>query len=667
MSLIPKFYLLCFSISASFSYSAFATYDDLEAVSYPSPFTVTQTNINIFDLPLNGNSRIWQINEKDSKELSVTLNEVMLPKGAWIEVSDISGERKEIYNQKSLYDGSKPQIITPSVEGGGITIRLITPDDTPHAGSLIVNQYSYIKIKKIEEHVIIGDNQMKHAACYESINPDFFAKSNAIVKANGSSGWNIVGGNYVVTNHHVAGGVGNKIHNLHYNYQNSSCTKRDPLNILSLKTESVVVASNGSGMDMSVYKVDPLGYEEAGIKQIFGTLAIDSELPKSELVKSLPVYIAQHPWGDYKRISSLHDDGGPCHTLSGGGEKVLRYNCDTAGGSSGSPVLRQDDNRVVALHYGGAKKYNVGTLSSDVYRAVESLIPSSNKPEEAVIGEGKAIVRHLNIFPFMPPAAIDLGVESAIKLTSLYENRLKHEQNSTLFKARGRVSGGDIVDTNVRLSLKTPCGTTNLIESEYCSLPGKRYLSGIILEKDNPNLKSLSGWITLQVSDTQGQRLRNLILPLSYDKYDPFVSPFPDGAQVKKYSFTGDKTLTTDMISYNDNFGFVAVYGGQGPLNIASPKEEYTMLKVHVKNKNDGEVYIISLRGNRKINCSPSLRPINTIGACGDVKPASLVLSYHPEDNQALPKGIYSGILPIIAKRDNNEISKMLINVDIVK
>ncbi|KGT89406.1 hypothetical protein NG99_18910 [Erwinia typographi] len=663
MHRISRLSFLCLTVITASSATAKNSFEIPAMENVPGPFAITKTDIDMFSLPLQGDSRKWKITTNEFKELTVTLSDILLPKGAWIEVSDISGENSEIYNQKSLYDGSKPQIITSPINAEGVVIKLVTPGISSGNGSLILKNYSSIQMKP---RAIIGANQMKQAACYESINPAFFSKSNAVVKANGASGWNIAGGPYVITNHHVAGNVGNKIHSLNYNYQYPECDKTTPLNILSIKTESVVIAGNGGDQDLAVYKVDSLAYEEAGVEKIFGTLTINSNNTKNQLIENVPVYIAQHPWGDYKRIASLHDDGGPCHTLSGYGSNTLAYNCDTDGGSSGSPVLSQDDNRVVALHR-AAGAANIGVLGSYLYSFIKDLLPYSNQAETATPGEGKAMVRELKIFPYMPNPPVNLDVSDAITLSSLYENRLTNYEHYTLFRARGRVSGGDIVDVNFRFSLASPCGDISFAEAKNCRIPGNWYLNSSVLAEDNPEISTSSGWITLQISNEKGERLHNLILPFNIVKYDPFTSPFGNSNEVKQYDFTGDKTLITEQVMYHSNFGFVSLYGGQGPVNTINGGTGYTTLKVQVKNHNDGNIYIMNIRGNRKTTCTPSLRPINSITGCGSTKPASLVLDYVAEDNEELPEGTYSGILPVMATRDNKAIAPILININIKK
>lgn len=636
---------------------------DSSTVNREDPYTIKKINVDVLTAPLSGNSRSWRIEVPEVKELAATLDNVVLPTGSWLEVSDAAGKQQSIYNDKAFYDGSKPQIITSPIDGGVMIIKLFTTGNRSSSGHLVINQYRYIKGST---RAVIGDNQMKQAACYQDINPLFYSKSHAVVKANNGSGWNVAGGPYVITNHHVAGDAGSKSHSLTYNYESPGCSRTDATNTLQIRTERVVIAGSGDTDDWAVYKVDPLAYEEAGIKQIFGTLAINADTPKNELIKNLPLYIAQHPWGDYKRISSLDDDGGACKTISGNASETLAYTCDTAGGSSGSPVLLQSDSRVVALHYAGTSSKNIGVIGPYLYNKVKTLLPDANQASAATLGEGKVLVKNLDFYPDMPVPPQDIEATGAISLLSLYEGRLTDDETSTLFKAKVRVAGGGIVDANIRFSITTPCGEKNFSDANQCSQAGKRYLNSWLLRTDNPGVGSFTGWVAIRINDDKDQRLHNLILPVSYSSYDPFSSPFAEDSKVTEYTLTEKSTLTTSQVTYKSNLGFVAVYAGQGPLETVTGGTGYTTLKVQVKNA-AGQVYIMTLRGNRKTTCSPALRPINSITGCGNVKPAALVLSYNKEDNMTLPVDTYSGILPIMAKRDSYDIAPILIHIEVAK
>lgn len=158
-------------------------------------------------------------------------------------------------------------------------------------------KYSSFKLYNTLDEISIINNTIKQAVCYEGINDVFYKKSLSVMKANGTSGWNIAGGPYVVTNHHVAGGVGSKRHTLVYNYESPTCQPvENANNTLRIQTNGVIASGEkGGDQDWYLYEVDEITWEEAGISPIFGALTIETQ-NNNQLI-GMPVFIAQHPWG----------------------------------------------------------------------------------------------------------------------------------------------------------------------------------------------------------------------------------------------------------------------------------------------------------------------------------------------------------------------------------
>ncbi|MGP3590262.1 trypsin-like serine peptidase [Vagococcus sp. WN89Y] len=637
---------------------------------YDEEYKSVDVNIDLLSQPQVGDTRSAQVSSPNSEPISVTLNNVVLPQGSWLEVTDPSGELYDIYNDSSLYDGSGAQITTDVSPSGVLIISLVSPDTSETTGKVVIGQYNYLE--ENQSRAIQGTSQMYPVACFKETEPEFFARSHAVshITTNGlGTGWNISGGPYVVTNIHVAGGVGNKNHTLKYNYEKPNCDDTGSITSLKIQSESVVLAGGTSQADYNdyaVYKVDELAYEEAGIRQIFGTLTLQ---PK-RAAKNTPVYIPQHPRGNPKKMADTRDDGKACNLRADNISNIETYNCDTQSGSSGSPVLNQNNNQVVALHFSGTSNYNEGISSPYLYSKIKSLLPDSNVADTATIGEGKLRSKSINGVPFIPLSPYTLTGEEPLKITPLYSDRLRDEGNKSIFKGKGRVSGGDIKDININFSVTTPCGVTNLTDAEKCTIQGTRYLNTSFDNSDNPDLKTMKGWVTLQTANAQGERIENLIFPFTYNHYEPFVSPFENVEEVNEYTLTEKEPLVTQEFKHTSNLGFIAYYEGQGPKGTtqSGTGDPDTLMKVQVKNNIDDQVYVMTLRGNRKISCkSAPLRPMNSTSSCSGTKPAAMMLRYEAEDNEQLPEGIYTGILPIEAKRDNTLIASLLVHIDITK
>ncbi|MFT5052424.1 MAG: hypothetical protein ACI8QZ_003857 [Chlamydiales bacterium] len=110
------------------------------------------------------------------------------------------------------------------------------------------------------------------------------------------------------------------------------------------------------------------------------------------------IYIVQHPSG---RPHEITHGGGTDVDVDG---TVLRYydTLDTEGGSSGSPIFRELDNKLIGLHHCGGCSTpgtgNRGMLMSDIYPLIESflcpaevtLTVTGNEDLHEVMGNGDA-------------------------------------------------------------------------------------------------------------------------------------------------------------------------------------------------------------------------------------------------------------------------------------
>lgn len=84
------------------------------------------------------------------------------------------------------------------------------------------------------------------------------------------------------------------------------------------------------------------------------------------------IYIPQHP-GARPKMLALYDSsesGSVCRVLnqnrgncgSSAPYSDVRYTCDTEGGTSGSPVISRETNKVIALHHCGGGTCNVSCI-----------------------------------------------------------------------------------------------------------------------------------------------------------------------------------------------------------------------------------------------------------------------------------------------------------------
>jgi hypothetical protein len=118
---------------------------------------------------------------------------------------------------------------------------------------------------------------------------------------------------------------------------------------------------------------------------LFTTTGDATSIPCLTLENRLPavgerIYIAGHPGGGPKKLSieSASNTGGLCRVdaapyAGNSATSDVGYYCDTAGGSSGSPVLSADTHQVIALHHfggclnsGGRSDLILGQIGSQI-------------------------------------------------------------------------------------------------------------------------------------------------------------------------------------------------------------------------------------------------------------------------------------------------------------
>jgi hypothetical protein len=204
------------------------------------------------------------------------------------------------------------------------------------------------------EESVCGGDESADAVCYRSADPVAYTRSQAIARLliNGTelcTAWRVGPHNRMLTNNHCfdksAAATDTEVW---FNYQCKVCKGRDPYQ--PIKVWGAQVLATNHVFDFTLFTVADF----ASIQK-FGFLTLDTTRP----VKGQELYVPQHPAGEPTRIAgALGDHASTCAVSDNGyngyaaGSDVAYY-CDTAGGSSGSPVLSRKTNKVVALHHFG--------------------------------------------------------------------------------------------------------------------------------------------------------------------------------------------------------------------------------------------------------------------------------------------------------------------------
>jgi lysyl endopeptidase len=204
------------------------------------------------------------------------------------------------------------------------------------------------------EESICGPDTSSDAVCYQSKDPVAYTKSKAIARLliNGTelcTGWRAGPKNRMLTNNHCLT-TSDEAYDTEvwFNYQCAKCGGYDVFKPTKVWGDKVLATDRV--YDYTLFTVD--GF--ASIEK-FGYLMLDGARP----AKGQALYVPQHPAGEPTRIAGgAGDKAGNCAVenpdYTGYAEHSdVSYFCDTAGGSSGSPVLSRATNKVVALHHFG--------------------------------------------------------------------------------------------------------------------------------------------------------------------------------------------------------------------------------------------------------------------------------------------------------------------------
>jgi lysyl endopeptidase len=204
------------------------------------------------------------------------------------------------------------------------------------------------------EESVCGGDESADAVCYKSTDPVAYTRSLAIARLliNGTelcTGWRVGPHNRLLTNNHcfdkTAAATDTEVW---FNYQCKVCKGKDPYQ--PIKVWGAQVLATDHVFDFTLFTV-----ADFAAIQKFGYLTLDTVRP----VKGQELYVPQHPAGEPTRIAgALGDHASTCAVSDNAyngyaARSDVAYYCDTAGGSSGSPVLSRTTNKVVALHHFG--------------------------------------------------------------------------------------------------------------------------------------------------------------------------------------------------------------------------------------------------------------------------------------------------------------------------
>jgi len=340
---------------------------------------------------------VWQqtFTQKDAGYVSIHFADFALAPGDYVEVSSPDGE----YNYR--YDGDGK-----IVRGGAATISTFwakhIPSDTAivtfhhtsaeNAGGFSIDKWAHGHMPAMSE-AICGSDDKDWAPCYSGTTK--YEKSKTVVRLliNGTSactGWLVGSEGHVMTNNHCIS-TQTSADNTDYEFMaegascSTSCNGWFGCPGVVEENSGTLVKTN-SALDYALILLPNNHTATYGFLQLRGTMPTLGE----------SIYIPQHPGAKGKQIASFDSQsGGDCKVDSvstspcTGGPGDIGYNCDTEGGSSGSPVIASGDNLVIALHH-CARCLNRGVPITAVITSLGTSLPNdaiggASSPVSAVL------------------------------------------------------------------------------------------------------------------------------------------------------------------------------------------------------------------------------------------------------------------------------------------
>jgi len=223
------------------------------------------------------------------------------------------------------------------------------------------------------------------------------------------SGSNVSPNNYVLSNDHcIASQAECDTTEFVFKYYNQNCgSGPTTADWQSFRCDDIVVSSPFVSCEATLTTLDfSLNSVIGDPASTFGYVVADP----NPITDGEGIYIVQHPDGRPHEIA--HGDG----TNVDADAPNLRYydTLDTEGGSSGSPIYREADDKLIGLHHCGGCTTpgtgNRGMMMSDIYPLIESylcsssldLAPAGTQNLAEVSGNGNAVLEPGETWQFTP-------------------------------------------------------------------------------------------------------------------------------------------------------------------------------------------------------------------------------------------------------------------------
>jgi len=228
----------------------------------------------------------------------------------------------------------------------------------------------------LETLAVIGADQRQRAVCYRDSAPAAYRHSQAVARIYGhgyvGTGWRVGSQNRMLTNHHVIGNAQNPADfEVWFGYEHVNCGNNGSVQS-GVKVRGGTRLVGDSGLDFQLFTLNESQFGSVGR---FGYLSLDI----GALTQGRVIYIPQHGGGSPRQLALFVDGGGRCRIDATPGTWA-QYTCDTAGGSSGSPVIDWNTNKAVALHNSATAAANQGHRINQIWPYIQPYFANGSVP-----------------------------------------------------------------------------------------------------------------------------------------------------------------------------------------------------------------------------------------------------------------------------------------------
>jgi hypothetical protein len=330
----------------------------LQAGSHVDIVITSSGRSDVLARPTTG-GRTYTLHHAGATYIALHFAEFNLAPGDRVVVSDGVGEQR--YEMSGLGKMQARTFWAQHVKGDTAVIEFVSADPVDARHGFVIDEYvaGFIPLDAPDTEAICGGDDKRNAACYQGTYSTEYDKGRAVARLliQGSSlctGWLASANNHLVTNEHcITSAAAATSTDYEFMAEAPNCNDGNcQLCYAGDVYSGATFIQDNAALDYALVRItsgDPAG--------LYGFLSIDNRAA----IVGEEIYIPQHPGGRAKEFgiesSDSNDSNGLCHVntfspgCSSSSYSDVGYQCDTEGGSSGSPVLARSSHKVIALHH----------------------------------------------------------------------------------------------------------------------------------------------------------------------------------------------------------------------------------------------------------------------------------------------------------------------------